>query len=174
MQLILKPLFRSFLITIPAFLLISCQNYEKDAHEILGIPHAEVLDVESADVPSSPGEGCTLVVYCLSAQTVNDFVLHSTKRLPVKRENGVTWGKIDWIKGPLHDSTYKSLLDFCLNVESGNDFVDNTLPKIQKWLQKPNTYYAFYYKPDRDNTEDADLFFLDVQEGKLYTFDISI
>lgn len=147
--------------------LFSCQSAIEDhVSQVLGLDKVEVENNEGESEFGGFGEGYTLDIYQLSTTTLQDFENNASKILPEKDDED--WNKFDWNKTPI-DSSYNEIFIMGLNYYSGNQKIETQLPQIKKALEKPNVYYSFYYKPDKDNPQRVELFILDIETKKLYT-----
>lgn len=147
--------------------------FKDDLSQILGVSDIEVKNSQGTDEFGGFGEGYTLEEYELSEKTVQAFINNASKTLPDKKEEGKNWQKKDWSKVPV-DSSYSEILTMCLNYSSGSTKLETQLNEIKKMLEKIEVYYSFYYKPDEDNPQDAQLFILDVQSRKVYVIESNI
>ena len=59
----------------------------------------------------------------------------------------------------------------CLNYASNNDKIKSQLKEIKEILKKGGVYYSFYYRPDKENPQNVQLFILDIQSKKIYAID---
>ena len=160
------------LLIIPLFFLISCQSkvYKDDLPKILGVEDVKITNSQGIDEFAGFGEGYTLEIYELSESTINAFINDASKILPEKNGTAAGWLKHDWRSTPM-DSSYIEIFNICLNYYSGNRKLEGLIVEIKKVLQKPDVYYSFYYKPDKDSPQDVLLFILDLQSRKLYIMD---
>lgn len=155
------------------FSLGSCDTlvFKNELPEILGVNKIEIVANEViADISSTFGEGYGMEVYELSESTVQAFLNMTSKTLPDKGEK---WQKHDWSKVPI-DNSFSEVLDVALGYYNRDKDLETHLNAIKKMLVQGNAYYSFYYKPDRDNPQNVQLFVLDIQKKKLYAIDSNI
>jgi hypothetical protein len=146
---------------------INCQNriFKDKLSLILDIDNVKIKKSQSIDEFGGSGEGYTFEVYKLSEKTIKAFIDNPAKGIRYNHDS--TWKKKDWAKVPI-DTIYNEVLLMCLNYDSGNKKLANKLVEIRKTLTQANVYYALYYKPDKYNPENAQLFVLDIEGKNLY------
>lgn len=151
----------------------SCQSkvFKDELGHILGVEEVEIEESQGTNEFGGFGEGHSLEVYVLSERTVQAFVNKASKTLPNKNDDEA-WQKYDWDTAPF-DSTYNEIMIMSLNYSSGNRKLETQLNDIKQVLKKGDNYYSFYYKPDKENPQDVQLFVLDVHNKKLYITDSS-
>lgn len=156
--------------------LSSCNTsfFKGDLSPILGLEKVEIENSQTLDEwAGAQGDGFILEVYELSEKTVQAFINQSVKNLPNKKEEGKNWQKYNWSKAPV-DSSYNEVFIMCLNYSSDSEKLKTQLNEIKKLIEKEGVYYSFYYRPDKENPQNAQLFILDVQSRKLYAIDQQI
>lgn len=141
------------------------------------------LDIEKVEIENSKtldewagmqGDGFILEVYDLSEKTIQDFENKSSKELPDKKEKDENWQKYNWSKTPV-DSSFNKVFIMCLNYSSDNQELKTQLNEIGKLIEREDgAYYSFYYKPDKENPQNVQLFILDSKNRKLYAIDQQI
>lgn len=148
-------------------IVISCQDkiFEDQLPLILGIDNVDIKRSQNIDELGGFGEGYTFEIYKLSEKTIKSFIKRTPKSIRYNHDS--TWKKKDWSKSPI-DTTYNEVVAMCLNYDSGNKKLINKLNEIKKTLTQANVYYALYYRPDRYNPKDAQLFVLDINNKDLY------
>jgi hypothetical protein len=114
-----------------------------------------------------------LEIYILSENTIQEFKNNSLKKLPQKNEKDKNWQKYDWSKKPI-DSSFNEIFVLCLNYSTDNQKLKVKIEEIKKLKRKGEIYYSFYYRPDKENPQNAQLFILDIQNRKLYAIDQQI
>lgn len=154
--------------------LFGCQSnvFKDEVSELLNISNAEILSSKGIDEFGGFGEGYTIEVYELSDKTITDFKNKTTKELPVKKSD-TTWLKKDWSNTPI-DSSFNEIFIMGLNYSSGNNKIETELKEIKQLMVKSEVYYSFYYKPDKENPQDVQLFILDIPSKRLYTIESNI
>ncbi|MDB5232744.1 MAG: hypothetical protein JWN76_3549 [Chitinophagaceae bacterium] len=159
------------------FLFLSSCNtsfIKDDLSSILGVEKVEIENRQTLDEwAGKQGDGFILEVYELSEKTVQTFIKQSSKNLPDKKEEGKNWQKYNWNKAPV-DSSYNEVFIMCLNYSSDSEKLKVQLNEIKKVMENEGVYYSFYYRPDKENPQNVQLFILDVQSRKLYTIDQQI
>lgn len=159
------------------FLLLSSCNtsfFKDDLSPILGLEKVEIENSQTLDEwAGTQGDGFILEVYELSEKTVQTFINQSSKNLPDKKEEGKNWQKYNWGKVPV-DSSYNEIFIMSLNYSSDNPKLKAQLNEIKKLIEKDGVYCSFYYRPDRENPQTAQLFILDVESRKFYAIDQQI
>ena len=164
---------KKILLAICVSSLLGCQSsvFKKEVSELLNVNNAEIVNSKGTDEFGGFGEGYTIEVYELSDKTIKDFENKKTKELPVKKDDS-TWQKKDWSKTPI-DSSFSEIFIMGLNYSSGNKKIETELKEIKQLVEKSEVYYSFYYKPDKENPQDVQLFILDVPSRKLYTIEMN-
>lgn len=159
------------------FLFLSSCNtsfFKDDLSPILGVEKVEIENNQTLDEWAGlQGDGFILEVYELSEKTVQTFINQPAKNLPDKKEDGKNWQKYNWNKTPV-DSSYNEVFIMCLNYSSNSEKIKVQLNEIKKLIEKEGAYYSFYYRPDKENPQNVQLFILDVQSKKLYAIDQQI
>lgn len=154
----------------------SCKTsfFKDDLSKILGVEKVEIENSQTLDEWGGvQGDGFILEVYELKENTVQAFINRSSKNLPDKNEEGKNWEKYNWSTIPI-DSSYNEIFIMCLNYFSNSEKLKNQLNELKKILEKENVYYSFYYRPDKNNPQNVQLFILDIQSRKLYSIDQQI
>jgi len=148
-------------------IIINCQNriFKDKLSLILDVNNVKIKKSLSIDEFGGFGEGYTFEVYKLSEKTIKSFIVNPSKS--IRYNNDSTWVKKDWDKAPI-DTIYNEVLLMCLNYDSGSKKLTNKLLEIKKSLTRTNVYYALYYRPDKYNPQDAQLFVLDIESKNLY------
>ncbi len=150
----------------------SCQNkyFEKDLPKLMNVENIEIVNVQTLDEwGGSQGDGFILEVYELSQHTVDSFIKRTYKKLPEK-ENRESWFKYDWSKVPI-DTSYIEIQTMTLNYSASNEKLNKILNEIKTVLNKKETYNAFYYKPNKENPNNVEMFVLDTETNKFYAID---
>ena len=159
------------------FLFVSSCNtsfFKDDLSQILGVEKVEIENSQMLDEwAGTQGDGFILEVYELSEKTVQTFIDQSSKNLPDKKDEGKDWQKYNWSKAPV-DSSYNEVFIICLNYSGNSEKLKVQLNEIKKVMENERVYYSFYYRPDKENPQNVQLFILDVQSRKLYTIDQQI
>lgn len=144
--------------------------FKNDLPQIMGLEKIEVENVKKLNEwTGEQGEGITLEVYRISQNNIRTFEDKSVKNLPDKKD-GKEWQKYDWHTLPV-DSSYKGIFTMGLNYSGDNNNVRDALDEIKKLIgfnNNYNIYYSFYYRPDKENPQNVQLFILDVENRKLY------
>lgn len=159
------------------FLFLSSCNtsfFKDDLTSILGVEKVEIENSQTLDEwAGAQGDGFILEVYELSEKTVQAFINLSSKNLPNKKEEDKKWQKYDWRKVPV-DSSYNEVFIMCLNYSSDRKKLKVQLNEIKKLMEKEGVYYSFYYRPNKENPQNVQLFILNVQSRKFYAIDQQI
>lgn len=159
------------------FLFLSSCNtsfFKDDLSQILGVEKVEIENIQTLDEwAGTQGDGFVLEVYELSEKTVATFINQSSKNLPDKKEENKNWQKYNWNKTPV-DSSFSEIFMMCLNYSSDSQELKAQLNEIKQLIEKEGLYYSFYYRPDKENPQNVQLFILDIQNRKLYTIDQQI
>jgi hypothetical protein len=156
--------------------LSSCNTsfFKDDLSQILGVEKVEIKNSQTLDEwAGMQGDGFILEIYDLSEKTVQAFKDKPLKNLPDKKEEGKEWKKYNWSTFPV-DSSYNEVFIMCLNYSSDSEKLKVQLNEIKKLMGKEEVYYSFYYRPDKNNPQNVQLFILDIQSRKLYTIDQQI
>ncbi|MET0637360.1 MAG: hypothetical protein ABWZ25_15120 [Chitinophagaceae bacterium] len=153
--------------------LVGCQSNvsKNEIPGLLNVSNAEIVNSKGTDDFGGFGEGYTIEFYELSDKTISDFKNKTTKELPLKKDD-TAWQKKDWSKTPI-DSSYNEIFIMVLNYDGGSKEIEIELKKIKLLVEKPDVYYSFYFKPDKDSPQDIELFILDLSGRKLYTIEIN-
>ncbi|MBA3827724.1 MAG: hypothetical protein H0X33_02200 [Taibaiella sp.] len=159
------------------FLFLSSCNtsfFKDDLSQILGVDKVEIENSQKLNEwAGRQGDGFVLEIYYLSEKTVRAFKDKPLKNLPDKREEGKEWKKYNWSASPV-DSSYNEVFIMCLNYSSNSEKLKVQLNEIKKLMGKKGVYYSFYYRPNKYNPQNVQLFILDIQSRKLYTIDQQI
>lgn len=160
---------KKLVLLLPLLFILSCQSgvFKNDLSEILGVSNVEIKNSRGADEFGGFSEGYTIEIYELSEETTKAFIAQSNKILPSKEG----WKKFDWSKTPV-DTSYTEIFGI-LNYMGGKK-VENLLSEIKVLLKKTEVYYSFYYKPDKDNPQDLQLFVLDTKSKKLHIVECNL
>jgi hypothetical protein len=143
----------------------------------------KILDVDKVEIKKSQilnewagihGDGFILEIYKLSEKTIQNFEEKSLKKLPDKKEKDKIWQKYNWSTLPI-DSSYNEIFIMCLNYFSNNAKIRNILTEIKELIEEEKRmYYSFYYRPNKENPQNVQLFILDIENKKLYVIDQQI
>jgi len=159
------------------FLFLSSCNtsfFKNDLSQIFGVEKIEIENIQTFDEwAGMQGDGFVLEVYTLSGKTMQAFKDNPLKNLPDKKEEGKEWQKYNWSTFPI-DSSYNEVFIVCLNYSSNSRKLKVKLNEIKRLIEKEGVYYSFYYRPDKDNPQNVQLFILDVQNRKFYAIDQQI
>jgi phage-related protein len=168
--------YKLILSVFPLIFLSSCNTsfLKDDLSSILGMEKVEIENNQTLDDwAGNQGEGFILEVYELSEKTVQTFINQSSKRLPDKKEKVKNWQKYDWRIVPV-DSSFNEVFIMCLNYSSDNQKLKTQLDEIKLLIKNEKVYYSFYYRPDKENPQNAQLFILDTKSRKFYAIDQQI
>jgi hypothetical protein len=169
---------RYILIFIAFFSLFfnSCNTsfIKNDLSHVLGIKKVEIVNSQKIDEWAGiHGDGVILEIYELSEKTVKTFEKESVKNLP-DNKNGKGWQKYNWNTLPI-DTSYHEVFIMCLNYYSNSGELQILLNEINKLIEEnKNIYYSFYYRPNKENPQNVQLFILDIENRKLYAIDQQI
>ncbi len=158
---------RNIIYTIGIFLTFSCNTnlFDNDLKKILGNPDFSYSKENSISEFAGFGEGYTIEIYILPKNYLKRFDKRPYK-LPPKKG----WKTKGWSKTPI-DSSYNEIIYMVLNYK-GNARISSFIKDIKEILNKKDTYYAFYYKPDKTTPTHVNFFVLDMEKQKLYAIDV--
>ncbi len=162
--------------TFSILFLSSCNTsfFKEDLSAIVGVEKVEIENSQTFDEWAGiQGDGFILEVYEFSDKTVQTFIDQSTKKLPDKKEKDKNWQKYNWRIEPV-DSSFNEIFIMCLNYYSDNQKLKIQLNEIKELIKKEKVYYSFYYRPDKENPQNVQLFILDTKSRKLYAIDQQI
>lgn len=158
-------------IYISLLVLIGCHKpiFKERIPIIFGIDNFELKVIANFDEFGGFGEGYTFEIYEVSEGGIQAFINLKVKEISQYKDDS-SWKKVDWELAPA-DKLNEEVLIMCLNYANGNSKLKMFLTDAKKALQKEETYYSFYYKPNLENPQDVQLFIIDVRQKKLYVIE---
>lgn len=161
------------LILVITITFFNCKNevFVKDVDKIININDVEVLNTDTFDEFGGFGEGFTMETIQLSEKSVDLFLKEKNKDIQLM--STPSWTKFNWSTGN-YDKSYKEVFSLIFNYSNGASKLDNKLKELKEILINEGTYYAFYYKPNKENPTDVQLFILDSKTRKLYALENNI
>lgn len=162
---------RYILIILIGFTFIACKNdYDKSFfNNTLGL---NIKNVESSysweELASLQGEGLSIDIFTYN--TVDDvLVIEKPFIYPIDKDNEV-WKTYKWLK----ESKTKEQLELLYNYKIEDSIVQKKINKIIALIEKGTNYYAYYAKEVDSNQISIELYVIDDDNKKIYSYYVSV
>jgi hypothetical protein len=162
---------RYILIVLIGFTFIACKNdYDKSFfNETLGLNIKSVESLYSwEELSSLQGEGLSIDIFTYT--NVDDALLIKEPFIyPIDKDNKI-WKTYKWSKEP----KTKEELELLYNYKIDNSIVQEKINEIITLIEKGKNYYSYYAKEVDDNQISIELYIVDDDNKKIYSYYVSV
>lgn len=127
---------------------------------LLGIKNVEILSSTRIFEPPLNNEFYLFEKYKLSKESIDQFLIKSSKKLPLKVNNSKAWYSSNWSK--VKNEEENLWIFACLNYVTNNKKLIKELNDFKIKLKDKNTYCAFYCN-DLKSPDKVIIFLLDTK-----------
>jgi hypothetical protein len=116
--------------------------FKSELSKLLGVKNVKVYNYYTIYEPPLNNEFYLFEKYKLSKESINQFLIKSNKKLPLKIVDSKVWYSYNWSKAKNEEENI--WIFACLNYKTNNKKLKKELNDFKIKLKDKNTYCAFY------------------------------